>query len=239
MSLNYEFMKETFVASLGGIPVTLLITVISLTVALPMGFVMALIRDGEKYKIGKAILNVYASFVRGVPMIVQIMLMYVLFPDILKFFSDLFHWSLDVYSVPNMVYAIVLFALWTTSFLSETFRAGLHTVDKGQYEAAISNGLNSFQAYFRIVIPQILISMLPVLCTNINSLIKMTSLSFAMSVVEITAIAKIAAGNNLCFVEAYLVTALIYIILCFTVENIFKFMEKYFAKKYKMTVAEK
>lgn len=233
MNLDYEFMKQTFVASLGGIPVTLFITVVSLLVAVPLGFLMAMIRDGKKHKVWKAVFDIYASFVRGVPMIVQIMLMYVLLPDILKAFVNLLHLSFDIYAVPNLAYAILLFILWTTSFLSETFRAGLHTVSKGQYEAAVSNGMNSFQAYVRIVIPQVVVSMLPVLCSNVNTLIKMTSLSFAMSVVEVTAIAKIAAGNNLCFVEAYLVTALIYILICFTVEAVFRYLEHLSAKKYK------
>ncbi|MBR4575360.1 MAG: amino acid ABC transporter permease [Lachnospiraceae bacterium] len=237
MTLNYEFMLETFVESLKGIPVTLLITAISLLAALPLGFIMALVRDGNKHKIAKAILDVYASFVRGVPMIVQIMLMYVLFPDILSLIAKALHLPIDIYGVPNIAYAILLFVLWTTSFLSETFRAGLHTVNKGQLEAAVSNGMTTFQGYTRIVIPQVLTNMLPVLCTNTNTLIKMTSLCFAMSVIEITAIAKIAAGNNLCYVEAYLVTALIYIIICFTVENIFKFMERNVSKKYKRLAA--
>ena len=110
-------------------------------------------------------------------------------------------------------------------------------MSKGQYEAAVSNGMNGFQAYIRIVIPQVVISMLPVLCSNTNTLIKMTSLSFAMSVVEVTAIAKISAGNNLCYVEAYLVTALIYIIICFTVEAVFRYLEYLSAKKYKIAAA--
>jgi len=230
-------MKDTFVASIRGIPVTLFITAISLLFAMPLGFIMALVRDGERHKIWKVVFDVYASFIRGVPMIVQIMLMYVLFPDILKFVADVFHLPIDIYGIPNLAYAILLFVLWTTSFLSETFRAGLHTVDKGQLEAAVSNGMTGFQGYVRIVIPQVLTNMLPVLCSNTNTLIKMTSLSFAMSVVEITAIAKIAAGNNLCYVEAYLVTALMYIIICFTVENIFRYLERHVAKKYKRLAA--
>lgn len=237
MVLNYEFMRETFVASFRGIPITLFITAVSLLCAMPLGLIMALVRDGEKHKIWKMIFDVYASFIRGVPMIVQIMLMYVVFPDILKLIADVLHISIDIYGIPNLVYAMLLFVLWTTSFLSETFRAGLHTVDKGQLEAAVSNGLTEFQGYVRIVIPQVLTNMLPVLCTNTNTLIKMTSLSFAMSVVEITGIAKIAAGNNLCYVEAYLVTALIYIIICFTVESIFKYAERHISKKYKQLSA--
>ena len=226
MSLNWAFMGETLRAALKGIPVTLELTVISLLIAVPLGFLIAVVRDSGRHPVWDKIFAVYVSYTRGTPVIVQILIVYALLPDLLKALVEALHLSLDVYAIPNIVYAIILFGLWMPAFLSEVFRAGLHSVGKGQYEAAISNGLTKTQAYTRIIAPQVFEAMLPVLCTNVNNLIKMTSLSFAMSVSEVTSIAKVAAATNLNYVEAYLVIAMIYLVLCFAVEALFHYLEK-------------
>ena len=135
------------------------------------------------------------------------------------------HINYDIYSIDSIIYAYIIFSLSNSAFLSEAFRAGLGTVPKGQYEAAVVSGLSNFQSYRRIIIPQAITALLPVLCTNITSLIKMTSLSFSMAVFDVTAIAKVEASLNLSFIEAYLDITVIYVILCVIVELIFKLIE--------------
>lgn len=226
MTLNVDFMVSTFFAALAGTPVTLGLTVAAFLVAFPVGFAIAVVRTGTGHRVLKALFGVYLSYTRGTPIIVQILITYALLPDVLQAAVQALGIPFDVNGVPGIVYAVVLFAFWTTAFLSETLRAGLESVGTGQLEAAVTNGLSRRQAYLRIVAPQVVSSMLPVICTNVNSLIKMTSLSFAMAVPDITAIAQVQAGTSLSYLEAYLVIAVIYLIICLAVELAFKVAER-------------
>src|SRR5699024_9228383 len=113
-----------------------------------------------------------------------------------------------------------------TALLIEVFRSALSAVDKGQLEAAHSVGMNNFQAYMRIIIPQALVVALPNICTTTVNLIKATSLGYAMSLPEITLRAKVAANVGYNYVEAYIDIFLVYLILCTAVEYLFIWYEK-------------
>lgn len=225
MRLDTAFMKTTFFLAVKGIPMTLFLTGVTLLIAIPAGFMLAVYRSNPRHKIGNRIFAVYISYTRGTPVIVQMLLVYAYTPSLLNALVSRLRLPLDVNAIGNTVYAVFFFGFWMIAFLTETFRAGLAGIGKGQYEAAVSNGLSGVQAYVRIVAPQVFAALLPVLCTNVNSLIKMTSLSFSMSVMEITAIAKVAAAGNLAYLEAYLVIAAMYLILCMCVELLFKVLE--------------
>lgn len=92
-------------------------------------------------------------------------------------------------------------------------------------EAALTVGLTKRQAYTRIIIPQALTAALPNLCNTVIGLIKNTSLAFLMAVQEITAISKMKAAAGYNYIEAYLMIALIYILLCTIIQLIFSLAE--------------
>ena len=225
MQLDYDFMKHTFFLALQGVPVALKITLVTLLISIPFGFLIAIIRNNNKHRILSKILAVYVSYNRGTPMIVQIYIIYNMLPFLIFDICKSLHINFDIYSVNNIVYAYVVFSLSYIAFLSEAFRSGLGTVHKGQYEAAMVVGMSHFQSYRRIIVPQAITALLPILCTNITGLIKMTSLSFSMAIFDITAIAKVEASSKLCFIEAYLDITVIYVVLCLIVELIFKVIE--------------
>lgn len=225
MRLDVPFMKDTFFLALKGIPMTLFLTGVTLALAIPLGFMLAVFQGSPKHRIWNRIFAVYVSYTRGTPVIVQMLLVYAVMPRMLNSAAVSLHLPIDVYALGNTGYAVFFFVIWMTAFLSETFRSGLASVGSGQYEAAVSNGIGGVRAYVRIIVPQVFASLLPVLCTSVNNLIKMTSLSFSMTVMEITAIAKVAAAGKLAYLEAYLVIAVMYLILCISVELIFKALE--------------
>jgi len=225
MSLDYEFMKNTFFLCLKGVPVALNITAVTLLISVPLGFVIAIIRSNKKHPYLSKLLGIYISYNRGTPMIVQIYIIYNLMPYLIFYFCKRLNIDFDVYGMSNMVYAYITFSLCFTAFLAEAFRSGLGTVHKGQYEAAAVVGLSDYQCYRRIIIPQAITALLPILCTNVTGLIKMTSLAFSMAIFDITAIAKVEASADLCFIEAYLDITVIYVVLCLLVELIFKLIE--------------
>jgi L-cystine transport system permease protein len=225
MQLNTEFMKRTFKAVLAGVPVTLRLVAVVLVVSIILGFIVAVGRKNPKSPLAK-ILGVYVSFARGTPTMVQIYLLYTALPTVLARTFQEHGIPFDVYSVKGMTYAYVIFSFGMTAIMSEMFRGGLAAIDKGQIEAAKSVGLTTFQGYRRIIMPQVIVYTLPVLCTNVTGLVKMSSLAFAVSVFEITAIAKTEGARYTCYVEAYLIIAVMYVVLNLLIELIFKRIEK-------------
>ncbi|MBD8847338.1 amino acid ABC transporter permease [Priestia megaterium] len=233
--LNYKFLIDTFFVALSGISITLLVTIVSLIIALPLGFLLAMTRI-NRIPVIQRIAQIYVSFVRGTPIIIQIFIIYSSIPLILKAFFDKYNIQLDIYKINPIWYALIIFSFSTTALLIEVFRSALSTVKKEQLEAAYSVGLTTFQAYRRIILQQVLVVALPNLCTTTVNLIKATSLGYAMSLPEITLNAKVAANMGYNYVEAYLDIFIIYLILCMTVEYIFKVLEKRLSK-YKMANA--
>lgn len=207
-----------------GIPATLLLTALVFLLSSVLGFLAALSRVNGKHVILNRVLAWYISFERGCPAIVQILLLYTALPRVL----DQVFASTDIRpsNLPSMFYAVLILTLIQTAFLSEAFRSGLKAVSRGQYEAAVCSGLSGTQAYVRIIIPQVLAVLIPVLCSSMNGLIKLTSLSFAMTVQDIMAKPKIRAGKNFHYIEAYAGIAIVYIIIGLLVELVFKLLEK-------------
>jgi L-cystine transport system permease protein len=218
-------MKEAFISSLGGIPTTLELTFITLLISIPLAFFMARSRL-EKKKISSKIVSTYVSIIRGTPVVLQILFLYSLLPSFLNYFiKEILHLNFNIFRVNPILYAFIVFILNNTAVLSEVFRSALMTVSHGQMEAALSIGMSRRQAYLRIILPQAAVAALPNICNSTISLLKSTSLAFMMSVQDITAIAKMKAAYGYNYIEAYLVIAFIYIIVCTVVQLIFNFVE--------------
>jgi len=227
--LNYKFLFDTFFVALSGVPITLIVTFVALLIAVPVGFFLALTRI-NRIPVLNRFAQVYVSFVRGTPIIIQIFIVYSSVPILLTSIFTKYNINMNVYDVNPIWYAFIVFSFNTTAVLIEVFRSALSTVDKGQLEASHSVGLTNSQAYRRIIIPQALVVAMPNLCTATVNLIKATSLGYAMSLQEITLKAKVAANVGYNYVEAYIDIFLVYLILCSLVEFAFKLYEKRLSK---------
>lgn len=223
--LDYKFLVETFFVALSGVPTALFITIVALLVALPLGFLLALTRINQIPVLNR-VAQIYVSFVRGTPVIIQIFIIYSSVPLLLASIFDKYNIEMNVYDVNPIWYAFIVFSLNTTAILIEVFRSAISTVSKGQLEAAYSVGLTNVQAFRRIIIPQTLVVALPNICTATVNLIKATSLGYALSLQEITLRAKVVANVGYNYVEAYIDIFLVYLILCSLVEYLFKLYEK-------------
>ncbi|WP_462410786.1 amino acid ABC transporter permease [Neobacillus sp. Marseille-QA0830] len=235
VGLNYQFLVNTFFVALSGVPIALIITVVSLLIALPLGFLLALSRI-NRIPVISQFARVYVSFVRGTPVIVQIFIIFTSVPLLLTPIFDKYHVKTSIYDINPIWYAFIVFSLNTTAILIEVFRSAISTVSKGQLEAAYSVGLNNVQAFRRIIIPQTLVVALPNICTATVNLIKATSLGYALSLREITLRAQVAANVGYNYVEAYIDIFLVYLLLCSLVEYLFKLYEKRL-RKYKVAGA--
>ena len=150
--LNYEFMLNSFEKILSALPVTLNISIVTMIFSLILSFFVAMVRI-NKVKIISRLATVYVSFIRGTPLLVQIYLSYYGIPKFLNHMNVRFGWTLNVNNVPVIVFVYIAFILNMSAYMSETFRAAILSVEKGQMEAAISIGMSKWQAMRRIILP--------------------------------------------------------------------------------------
>lgn len=219
------FLLRTFALLWTAVPTTLLITVVSLLFGALFGFLLALARI-YNVKVLKQLGAVYVSFMRGTPVVLQILVVYSVFPSFLNAVVKQSGSSFNVFDINPILYAFIVFSLNTTATLSEVFRSALLTINKGQLEAGYTSGLTGLQTYRRIILPQAFVAALPNLCNATVGLIKNTSLAFMMTVKDITAVAKIEASFGYNYIEAYLDIFVIYIIICSVVQYLFKIWER-------------
>lgn len=226
MDLNY--IVNTFLVTLKGIPVTLIIMVVAILLSFIPALLLAL---GQIYKVRgvRTFSVVYLAFIRATPPILLILFFYSLFPSLLNQIFKSLGSQVDVFKFNPLYYAFIIYSLMTTGSLSEILSSAILTVDKGQLEAAQAIGLTNFQAYRRVVFPQALRSALPNLANLVINLVKGTSLVFVMTVKDITALAKIEASHSYQYSESYLVIFVIYLIICGLIQWMFRGLEKRYA----------
>jgi polar amino acid transport system permease protein len=210
---------------LEALPVTLVLTALSLICGLVIGLGVAVIKI-SRVPVLLELSRFYVSVTRGTPVIVQLYLTYFGIPLILKYINYYNGTSLNINAVPPIVFALMALSLNQGAYSSETIRAAILSVDKGQIEAAHSLGMTTTQLLRRIVIPQAFVVALPSLGNSLIGLLKETSLAFVCSVVDITARGKILAGNNYRFFESYCSVAIIYWVLTLMVEQAVRYAER-------------
>lgn len=185
--------------------ITILLAVVSIVFALILGFFTALARIG-KVKILKVIGTIYVSMFRGTPLLVQLFVIYYGLPQI----------NIVLDPIPSGILALSLNA---GAYLSESFRAAILAVDKGQMEAAVSMGMTYGEAMRRIILPQSIRIAIPTLSNTYIILIKDTSLVSVITVTELLQMSTLIIAKTFEPLTIYLVAAVLYwiVITFFTV----------------------
>jgi His/Glu/Gln/Arg/opine family amino acid ABC transporter permease subunit len=217
-------MAEAFPKTIMAIPVTLLMAVAAAGIGWFLGLGIALIRRSKAPVISQ-VLAVFVSFMRGVPMVILLYIAYYSVPTMLYSYGVSIGREIDVSAVPAVVYAIVALILEQAAYSSEVFRSAMGSVDEGQFEAAYSVGMTKSQALFRIIFPQALAVAIPNLGGLFVGLVKGTSLAYYVGVYEITATAQLLALPKLNYIEAYVMTTIIYEVISFIFNKVFNLME--------------
>lgn len=221
---NWEAFVHAFGPIVSKIPVSLELTIISGFFGLTLGLLLALVRV-NKIPILNPIRAVFVSFIRGTPILVQLYLTYTGIPLVLQAINLNYGTNYNINVIPTSVLAIIAFSLNEAAYNSETIRAAIQSVDKGQIEAAKSIGMTGFQVFKRVTLPEAARVATAPLGNSLIGLLKGTSLAFVVSVVEMTAQAQITAGSSFRTFETYFALALVYWPLCFVLENLIRFVE--------------
>ncbi len=208
------------------IPRTLGFAAITLLCGIALGGLIAWGRL-QGNRLYNAVCAIIVSFVRAVPLIVQIFLLYYSLPNILAgIYNAVTGAQIKPYDISPYIVAFVLFVIYNSIVQSENIRGALMSVPKGQYEAAVSVGLTRWQAYRRIIIPQALTVALPTFFTSYLHVVKMMALTFTIQVVDIFASADIFAALYSRRTEPYIADAIIYWVVCTVLTFVFAKWEK-------------
>ncbi|MBU8850051.1 MAG: amino acid ABC transporter permease [Desulfobacterales bacterium] len=202
----------------GGIILTLLLSVFGLTAAYPLGIILALGRQSEMPVI-KTFCIFYIELIRGVPLISLLFMSSVVFPLFLP----------EGVSINAILRAQVAIIMFTAAYVAEVVRGGLQGMNKGQFEAADSIGLNYFQTMRLIILPQALKIVIPPSVSVLISAFKDTSLVVIIGLYDLlkTTQTTLSEPKWMGFsAEAYIFIALIYFVCCFFMSNYSRKLEK-------------
>ncbi|MHA8138173.1 amino acid ABC transporter permease [Lactobacillaceae bacterium Scapto_B20] len=221
--MDFNFMIKAFPQLLSVLPITIYLSVLGVLIGLILAVGIAIVR--EKRTPGLAqFLDLYVSIFRGIPIIVQIYVVYYGLPRLLYALSA--QGANDkAITLPSMLIGVVAFALNASANLSEAIRSAYHSVDKSQYEAALSVGLSPVQVVIKIIFPQLVPNFIPNFTNIFLDLIKDTALVYNIGIVEIMGKANILASFGFNYLEAYLDSLVIYLIVCFVFSKLFYFIE--------------
>ena len=202
-----NFVKDSrYVYLLKGLGNTLLITVLALLVGVVFGFLIAIVRTNHDRNGGLTILNalckLYLTIVRGTPVMIQLLIIYyVIFQ------------SIDTGKV-------------VVAYVAEIVRSGIMAVDIGQFEAGRSLGLNYKQTMMSIILPQAVKNILPALCNEFISLLKETSISGYIGLMDLTKGGDIIRSVTYEAFMPLIAVALIYLIMVMGLSKVVNLLER-------------
>lgn len=166
-----------FIQQIGGLSLTLIITLMSLLIGTPLGIVFGLCRqvpDGGKANLLYSLANIIVEVIRGIPIIITVLLIYYL------------PYRVFAVRVPPIILAVIAFALYSSVYLSDIFRSGFRAVDAGWIDAARVLGLNRRQILLKIKLPTAVRAMTPALVGLAITIFKDTSVLVVVAVGELT-----------------------------------------------------
>ena len=184
---------------LGGVGITVLVAMCSIVVAIAFAIIGALGRLSSN-PVVFAIATLYVSLVRGTPLIVQILFIYLALPQIWSGFAE----------IPAIALGVFALSFNYGAYMTETFRAGIQAVPRGQTEAAQALGMPGRTRMRRIVLPQAVRIITPAIGNEFISMIKDSALVSYMSVEELLWRAQRVGQSNFRSLETLLIAAAIY-----------------------------
>ncbi len=210
---------DSFPKLLSRLHITLYIVAIALILGMLLGTYIAVVRL-YKIPILSQLAAAYVSFVRGIPILVLLYIVYIGLPLVVGFFGpNINRWD-------TLIFVMLAYVVNTSAFLSEIIRSAVAGVDIGQTEAAYSVGMTRWQTFRRIIAPQGIQIAMPALGNTIVSLLKDTSLAYTLGVIDLVGVIKAISSHTYRSLEAYAAAAIIFFVLSSILEQSFKWIEK-------------
>ena len=208
---------STMLVSMGeGMLRTCAIFFLTLLFSMPLGMIVMFLRR-SRFGIVRGITKIYIAIMRGTPLMLQLLAWY---------FGPYYIFGLSIrgYRFPAI---IIGFAMNYAAYFAEIYRGGIEAIPKGQYEAAEVLGYSPVQTFFKIILPQVVKTILPSVTNEVITLVKDTSLAFTLAYNEMFSLAKQIAASQTSFVP-FVVAGVFYFIAKYVVAFVMERIEKSF-----------
>ncbi|CAM3068565.1 amino acid ABC transporter permease [Filibacter tadaridae] len=216
--MSIENVANIIKPMLEGAQVTVLLFLIAIVAAIPLGFLLTLaIRS--KLKVIAWFGHAYIYLMRGTPLLLQLLFIVFGLP-LLPIIGE--YMVLDRFTA-----ACLGFILNYAAYFAEIFRGGLLAIDKGQYEASQVLGLNKWQTTTRVILPQMFRIALPAIANESVTLVKDTALLYAVAVPELLHFAQTAVNRDFTIMP-FVIAGIIYLLITMTLTLFFKWLERRF-----------
>lgn len=205
-------------ADWGGLPVTLLLTVLSLGLGFPLAVLLALGRQSD-LPVTRAVSVGVIEIVRGLPLLSLLFVASIMLPLMLP----------DGVTVDKLLRAVVALTVFSAAYIAEVLRGGLQALPPGQTEAARALGLTWLQTTRRIVLPQAIAKVIPPLTNTVVVIVKNTSLVLVVGLFDLLSSGRAALADPdwpAPYAETYLLIALIYFAICFGISRYALWLER-------------
>ncbi len=214
---SYQFRWDVIPGSfdflMSGLQLTLFISALTLVLAMIGGLIIALLDMSRLWPV-RILGMTFGEIVRNTPILVQLLWVYYVLPIVF-----------DI-GIGALSATVIGLSVYQSSFISEVYRAGIQAVPKGHREAAQVLGLNTVQAFRRIVLPQAIRMTLPPLASNFVQLIKFSSLGAVISVGEITRRGMELSSSTFRPLEIFTFIAVVYFFICWPLAMAIRLWER-------------
>lgn len=194
--------------------VTLRLFFITLALAVPFGLALALARV-SRFRTLSVLVNGYIWLMRGTPLMLQLLFIYFALPFV----------PVVGIRLPDFPAAVVAFALNYAAYFAEIFRAGIQSIDRGQYEGAKALGFSYAQTMRRIVLPQVVRRILPPMSNETITLVKDTSLIYVLALNDLLRAARGIVQRDFT-ITPFVVAAAFYLLMTLVLTWGFQYLEK-------------
>jgi polar amino acid transport system permease protein len=208
----FSFENGEFLAGplLQGLMVTLRISAVSLLFAFALGLVTALFRLSNSF-LARALARGYLECIRNTPLLVQLFFIYFVLSPVLD--------------MSRFTSAVLALSLFEGAYASEIFRAGIVSIQRGQWEAAYSLGLTTFHNYRYIILPQAIRRVLPPLTNQAISLVKDSALVSTIAIYDLTMQGRAIIAETYLTFELWFTIAAIYLLITVSLSLVVNTME--------------
>lgn len=187
---------------------------LTLLFSLPLGMVVMLLRKC-RFKVIQNIMKVYIAIMRGTPLMLQLLVWY---------FGPYYLWGANIRGY-RFIAIIIGFTLNYAAYFAEIYRGGLESIAIGQYEAAEVLGYSKGQTFFKIILPQVIKTIMPSVTNEVITLVKDTSLAFTLAYNEIFSLAKQIAASQTSFMP-FVIAGVFYFVANYVVALVMERIEK-------------
>ncbi|GGN61546.1 amino acid ABC transporter permease [Novosphingobium indicum] len=195
----------------GGLPITILLTVLSLTIGFPFGILLALGRRSED-RMMRWLSVGFIEIVRGLPLLTMLFIAAILLPLMLP----------DGVTFDNLSRALVALTFYSAAYLAEVIRGGLQSLPKGQEEAARALGLGRLATLRFIILPQAIHAVIPPLTNTVVVVVKNTSLVLVVGLFDLLSAGRSALTDPdwpSPYIETYILVGFVYFVICFGISR--------------------